>query len=87
MFRASEWKISDIYCSLKNIILTILITVFVEKVLRIQPNVKQLFLVVRANDANSAIQRVHDEVTTIWDGQLFLSGETIGLIFSHCSFH
>ncbi|KAL5714663.1 alcohol-forming fatty acyl-CoA reductase [Ranunculus cassubicifolius] len=36
--------------------------IFVEKVLRIQPNVKQLFLVVRADDDKSARQRVHDEV-------------------------
>ncbi|XP_042487645.1 fatty acyl-CoA reductase 3-like [Macadamia integrifolia] len=35
---------------------------FVEKVLRVQPNVKRLFLLLRASDTNSALQRLHDEV-------------------------
>ncbi|CAA6660696.1 unnamed protein product [Spirodela intermedia] len=37
--------------------------IFVEKVLRVQPNVKKLFLLVRAPDAKSASHRLHDEVT------------------------
>ncbi|KAH7838173.1 hypothetical protein Vadar_022890 [Vaccinium darrowii] len=41
----------------------ILDAVMVEKILRIQPNVKKLFLLIRANDANSATQRLHNEVT------------------------
>ncbi|KAI8531911.1 hypothetical protein RHMOL_Rhmol11G0172900 [Rhododendron molle] len=35
--------------------------VFVEKMLRVQPNVKKLYLLVRAPDAKSASQRFHDE--------------------------
>ncbi|KAH7837720.1 hypothetical protein Vadar_017209 [Vaccinium darrowii] len=40
----------------------ILDAVMVEKILRIQPNVKKLFVLIRANDANSATQRLHNEV-------------------------
>ncbi|CAH8267403.1 unnamed protein product [Arabidopsis lyrata] len=36
--------------------------VFVEKILRIQPNVKKLFLFLRAADNESAMQRFHSEV-------------------------
>lgn len=36
--------------------------VFVEKVLRVQPNVKKLYLLLRAADAKSATQRFHNEV-------------------------
>jgi len=36
--------------------------VFVEKVLRVQPNVKKLYLLLRAADAKSATQRLHNEV-------------------------
>jgi hypothetical protein len=36
--------------------------VFVEKVLRVQPNVKKLYLLLRAPDAKSATQRFHNEV-------------------------
>ncbi|XP_031255297.1 probable fatty acyl-CoA reductase 4 [Pistacia vera] len=36
--------------------------VFVEKILRIQPNVKKLYLLVRAADAKSAMKRILDEV-------------------------
>ncbi|XP_058190373.1 probable fatty acyl-CoA reductase 5 isoform X3 [Rhododendron vialii] len=35
--------------------------IFVEKILRVQPNVKKLYLLVRAPDAKSASQRFHDE--------------------------
>ncbi|RWV77501.1 hypothetical protein GW17_00061655, partial [Ensete ventricosum] len=34
---------------------------FVEKVMRVQPDVKTLFLLVRAADASSAVQRVQSE--------------------------
>ncbi|KAI9195535.1 hypothetical protein LWI28_015841 [Acer negundo] len=43
----------------------ILITVFVEKTLRIQPNVKKLYLLVRAKDEYSATQRILNEVVEI----------------------
>ncbi|KAL5728780.1 alcohol-forming fatty acyl-CoA reductase [Ranunculus cassubicifolius] len=47
----------------KSILITgstgFLAKIFVEKVLRVQPDVKQLFLVIRAEDAK---QRLHDEV-------------------------
>ncbi|XP_065618892.1 probable fatty acyl-CoA reductase 4 isoform X2 [Quercus suber] len=36
--------------------------VFVEKILRVQPNVKMLYLLVRASDSESATQRFHKEV-------------------------
>ncbi|XP_031281191.1 probable fatty acyl-CoA reductase 4 [Pistacia vera] len=36
--------------------------VFVEKILKIQPNVKKLYLLVRAADAKSAMNRILDEV-------------------------
>ncbi|KAH7836556.1 hypothetical protein Vadar_002876 [Vaccinium darrowii] len=36
--------------------------IMVEKILRIQPNVKKLFVLIRANDAHSATQRLHNEV-------------------------
>ncbi|XP_043697197.1 fatty acyl-CoA reductase 3-like [Telopea speciosissima] len=36
--------------------------IFVEKVLRVQPNVKKLYLLLRAADAESATQRLHKEV-------------------------
>ncbi|KAI3886662.1 hypothetical protein MKX03_034756 [Papaver bracteatum] len=37
--------------------------VFVEKLLRVQPNVRHLFLLLRATDSKSAAQRLHTEVT------------------------
>ncbi|KAG4387119.1 hypothetical protein GLYMA_11G185200v4 [Glycine max] len=36
--------------------------IFVEKVLRVQPNVKKLYLLLRATDAESASQRLHNEI-------------------------
>ncbi|KAF5937632.1 hypothetical protein HYC85_025138 [Camellia sinensis] len=36
--------------------------IFVEKILRVQPNVKKLYLLVRAADAKSASQRLQNEV-------------------------
>ncbi|KAJ9128460.1 hypothetical protein P3X46_034993, partial [Hevea brasiliensis] len=41
---------------------TILVTVFVEKILRVQPNVKKLYLLLRAADATSASHRFQNEV-------------------------
>ncbi|KAM7528097.1 hypothetical protein LguiB_031507 [Lonicera macranthoides] len=41
---------------------TILITVFVEKILRIQPKVKKLYLLIRTTDTKSAARRLHDEI-------------------------
>lgn len=38
------------------------IVVFVEKVLRVQPNVKKLYLLLRATDAESATRRLNNEV-------------------------
>ncbi|KAL6182146.1 hypothetical protein ACLB2K_043569 [Fragaria x ananassa] len=37
--------------------------VLVEKILRVQPNVKKLYLLLRAPDANSATRRMHNEIT------------------------
>lgn len=37
-------------------------TVFLEKVLRVQPNVKKLFLLLRASDDKSAACRLQNEV-------------------------
>ncbi|XP_039007151.1 alcohol-forming fatty acyl-CoA reductase-like isoform X2 [Hibiscus syriacus] len=36
--------------------------IFVEKILRVQPNVKKLYLLVRAADHKSAIHRLHNEI-------------------------
>ncbi|KAB1227266.1 Fatty acyl-CoA reductase 3 [Morella rubra] len=36
--------------------------IFVEKVLRVQPNVKKLYLLLRAADAKSATHRLHNEI-------------------------
>ncbi|PIA58957.1 hypothetical protein AQUCO_00400073v1 [Aquilegia coerulea] len=61
-------ELSDIVRSLENksILVTgstgFLAKIFIEKVLRVQPNVKKLFLLIRATDTNSAKQRLHDEV-------------------------
>ena len=41
-----------------------LFVVLVEKILRVQPDVKKLFLLIRATDAESAKQRVKTEVKT-----------------------
>lgn len=38
------------------------VAVFVEKILRAQPNVKKLYLLLRAGDAKSAMQRFNNEV-------------------------
>ncbi|CAK9150538.1 unnamed protein product [Ilex paraguariensis] len=37
--------------------------IFVEKILRVQPNVKKLYLLLRAADTNSALQRFNSEVS------------------------
>lgn len=42
--------------------------VFAEKILRVQPNVKKLYLLLRAQDNNTALQRFNNEV----HGYLFL---------------
>lgn len=39
--------------------------VFVEKILRVQPNVEKLYLLVRASTADSATDRMHNEVLKI----------------------
>ncbi|XP_027343512.1 fatty acyl-CoA reductase 3-like [Abrus precatorius] len=36
--------------------------IFLEKILRVQPNVKKLFLLLRASDAKSASHRLHNEI-------------------------
>ncbi|KAJ7981148.1 Fatty acyl-CoA reductase [Quillaja saponaria] len=36
--------------------------IFVEKILRVQPNVKKLYLLLRASDTKSATQRFHNEI-------------------------
>lgn len=38
--------------------------VFVEKILRVQPNVKKLYLLLRAADTEAALQRFNTEVPT-----------------------
>ncbi|CAN1158051.1 Probable fatty acyl-CoA reductase 4 [Linum perenne] len=35
---------------------------FVEEILRIQPNVKKIYVLLRAPDSHSATKRFHDEV-------------------------
>lgn len=41
------------------------IAVFVEKILRAQPNVKKLYLLLRAPDSKAALQRLNTEVLAI----------------------
>nr|QYZ86987.1 gland-specific FAR3-1 [Medicago ruthenica] len=36
--------------------------IFVEKIIRVQPNVKKLYLLLRATDAESATRRMHNEI-------------------------
>jgi len=36
--------------------------VLVEKILRVQPNIKKLYLLLRAADSEEATKRLHDEV-------------------------
>ncbi|KAI0531149.1 hypothetical protein KFK09_000702 [Dendrobium nobile] len=56
------------YLEEKSILVTgstgFLAKIFVEKVLRVQPNVKKLFLLVRASDAKLATERFQNEVIT-----------------------
>ncbi|MFS7956504.1 putative alcohol-forming fatty acyl-CoA reductase [Helianthus anomalus] len=40
--------------------------IFVEKILRVQPNVNKLYLLVRATDAKSALQRFNTEVRIVY---------------------
>jgi hypothetical protein len=49
------WLIISISC---------LFVVLVEKILRVQPDVKKIFLLIRAADVESAKQRVETEVKT-----------------------
>ena len=43
------------------------VIVFVEKILRIQPDLKKLYLLLRASDPEAATQRMHDEVRVcVW---------------------
>ncbi|KAI3985061.1 hypothetical protein MKX01_038668 [Papaver californicum] len=55
------------YLDNKSILVTgatgFLAKLFVEKLLRVQPNLKQLFLLIRASDSASVTQRFHNEVT------------------------
>ncbi|KAG9155722.1 hypothetical protein Leryth_003982, partial [Lithospermum erythrorhizon] len=50
----------------KNIIVTgatgFLAKIFIEKILRVQPNVKKLYLLLRAQDEKSALQRFNNEI-------------------------
>ncbi|KAL5579886.1 hypothetical protein UlMin_012328 [Ulmus minor] len=50
----------------KNILITgatgFLAKIFLEKILRVQPNVKKFYLLLRANDAKSASQRLNNEI-------------------------
>lgn len=43
-------------------LIVLLHSVFLEKVLRVQPNVKKLYLLLRAADAKAATHRFHNEV-------------------------
>ncbi|KAK9938817.1 hypothetical protein M0R45_015536 [Rubus argutus] len=50
----------------KNILVTgatgFVAKIFVEKILRVQPNVKKLYLLLRASDKKTATQRLHNEI-------------------------
>lgn len=56
-------------CCLFQIYLTLFISfrviaVFLEKILRVQPNIKKLFLLIRETPKKSIQQRLHEEVRT-----------------------
>ncbi|KAI3973616.1 hypothetical protein MKW92_053358 [Papaver armeniacum] len=46
-----------------NLVIVVIFAVFVEKLLRVQPNVRHLFLLLRAPSPRSAAERLHTEVT------------------------
>ncbi|KAI3938400.1 hypothetical protein MKW98_015299 [Papaver atlanticum] len=48
---------------------------FVEKLLRVQPNVKHLFLLLRAADASSPTQRLNKDKNMVLGSILFISGK------------
>ncbi|XP_062028889.1 probable fatty acyl-CoA reductase 5 [Rosa rugosa] len=54
------------YLESKTILVTgatgLLGMVFVEKILRVQPNIGKLYLLIRASDANSATYRMRNEI-------------------------
>nr|GMD19132.1 alcohol-forming fatty acyl-CoA reductase-like [Ipomoea batatas] len=54
--------------------------VFVEKILRVQPNVKKLYLLLRAADTEAALQRFNTEVTVVAGD---VSCENLGVKDSH----
>ncbi|KAH0659606.1 hypothetical protein KY289_028354 [Solanum tuberosum] len=54
-------------------------TVLVEKILRVQPNVKKLYLLIRASDNNSARQRFTNEV--VMSGLFNVIRERMGTIY------
>uniref|UniRef100_A0A7N0TRQ8 Fatty acyl-CoA reductase n=1 Tax=Kalanchoe fedtschenkoi TaxID=63787 RepID=A0A7N0TRQ8_KALFE len=64
--------------------------VFVEKILRIQPNVKKFFLLIRAADDASAVQRLRDElipiVGDVSDPDLGLSANSRKMICQEADF-
>ncbi|MED6115611.1 hypothetical protein PIB30_092330, partial [Stylosanthes scabra] len=64
----AEFRSNDVeeYFNGKTILVTgatgFLAKIFVEKILRVQPNIKRLYLLVRASNPHVAIQRLHTEV-------------------------
>ncbi|TXG73644.1 hypothetical protein EZV62_002223 [Acer yangbiense] len=55
--------------------------VCLEKILRIQPNVKKIYLLIRAGDTNSAVQRILNEVIYKYINilvQLTMDGTIVG---------
>ncbi|MED6160590.1 hypothetical protein PIB30_052855 [Stylosanthes scabra] len=64
----AEFRSNDVeeYFKGKTILVTgatgFLAKIFVEKILRVQPNIKRLYLLVRASNPHAAIQRLHSEV-------------------------
>lgn len=51
------WYVGHVFASL-----VVYFSVFLEKVLRVQPNVKKVYLLLRASDEKSAIRRLDNEV-------------------------
>ncbi|XP_027347611.1 fatty acyl-CoA reductase 3-like [Abrus precatorius] len=54
--------------------------IFVEKILRVQPNVKKLYVLLRAADEESATRRLHDEI--LWKDLFRLLKENLGPKFN-----
>ena len=50
---------------LANQMMILIFAVLIEKILRIQPDIGKLFLIIRADDSTAALNRLRNEVRSI----------------------